>query len=352
MFLALDIDMNVSSILPSASARSRRRNVRLVCSAVVAGLIAVSPLIAADSEAPQTFRQYCLACHGEAASGGINLEALLEQPSFGEHFKSWQKIAAEIEHARMPPEGMPRPSQEERDAAITWVRSELDRYARAHAGDPGRVTVRRLTSAEYAYTIRDLTGLDLDVERSFAGDAVGGEGFTNYGDVQFMHDASLESYLEAAKLVADHAVIGSGPLSFYQDPGMSGFELAAIHHIHDIYREHGFRAVAAEGGRAFGLEQYGRAFYAAWRYAHREASGDSDASLTKLAEAEDLNPRFLTHIWSVLDRPEPSYPTSEVISRFRSLPLPGTPESEVRGKCEEIQQFVINWPRWLFGAAS
>ena len=30
----------------------------------------------------------------------------------------------------------------------------------------------------------------------------------NFGDVQFMQDANLERYLETAKLVADHAVIG------------------------------------------------------------------------------------------------------------------------------------------------
>ena len=33
--------------------------------------------------------------------------------------------------------------------------------------------MRRLTSAEYAYTIRDLTGLALRLERGFVSDAVG-----------------------------------------------------------------------------------------------------------------------------------------------------------------------------------
>ena len=328
----------------------RRRLFRgVLCHALLAVLIAPLALFAA-SDSPATFRQYCTGCHGENAPGGVNLEQLLAEPSFGENFKKWQRVAAEIEHRRMPPEGLPQPTDSERDEAVAWVRTELNAYAEAHAGDPGQVTVRRLTSAEYAYTIRDLTGVDLDVERSFAGDAVGGEGFTNFGDVQFMHDAGLESYLEAAKIVADHAVIGAGPLSFYQDPGMSGFELSAIHRIHDLYREHGFRAVAAEGGRAFGLERYGRAFYAAWRYAHREALGESGVKLAELAEAEDLSQRFLEHIWQVLQERAPTYPTSEVVSRFRALPAPGAAESEVRAKCEEIQQFVINWPRWLFGA--
>ena len=91
--------------------------------------------------------------------------------------------------------------------------------------------MRRLTSAEYAYTIQDLTGLDLDLTSTFISDAVGGEGFTNVGDVQFMQASILERYLESAKIVASHAVIGAGPLQFFSDPGRTGLELSAIHRV-------------------------------------------------------------------------------------------------------------------------
>ena len=288
---------------------------------------------------------------------GIDLKKLIAGKSVSDSFKQWEKVAAVLEQERMPPEGMPQPDAAERGHAASWIRAELAAFAAEQAGEPGRVTVRRLTSGEYAYTVRDLTGLDLNVERDFAGDAVGGEGFTNFGDVQFMADANIESYLGAAKRIADHAVIGAGPLSFYQDPGMSGFELSAIHRIHDIYRKHGFRAVAAEGGRAFGLERYGRAFYASWRYRYRDALGEEDVSLDDLAARENVSARFLEHIWSVLQQKSPSYPTSEVVSRWRSLPEPTGRETEdsaaaIRAGCDEIQQFVINWPRWLFAAGA
>jgi hypothetical protein len=36
----------------------------------------------------------------------------------------------------------------------------LDAEARARAGDPGLVPLRRLSNAEYDATIRDLTGVD------------------------------------------------------------------------------------------------------------------------------------------------------------------------------------------------
>jgi hypothetical protein len=85
----------------------------------------------------------------------------------------------------MPPvEATNFPSAGERAAAASWVRGALNRYAELHAGEPGRVTVRRLTSAEYAYAIEDLTGIPIKVGIDASSDSVGGEGFTNFGDVQ------------------------------------------------------------------------------------------------------------------------------------------------------------------------
>jgi hypothetical protein len=158
-----------------------------------------------------TFRQYCFQCHSNAAAmGGIKLEELAAKTPGGENFQQWQKVAAALEQGRMPPKGMPQPGDAERREVAAWIRSELNAYVKQHDGDPGRVTVRRLTSGEYGYAVHDLTGLDIDTGIDAASDSVGGEGFTNFGDVQFMQDSNLEHYLAAAKKIADHAVIGSG----------------------------------------------------------------------------------------------------------------------------------------------
>ncbi|MEP7340851.1 MAG: DUF1592 domain-containing protein, partial [Acidobacteriota bacterium] len=221
-----------------------------------------------------------------------------------------------------------------------------------HDGDPGPVTVRRLTSGEYAYTIKDLTGLDLNVGIDSASDSVGGEGFTNFGDVQFMQDANLERYLGAAKLIADHAVIGSGPLGFFSDPGKTGFELSAITRIKDIYAANGIRTVSGEGGRPFGLEKYGKALFVAWQYRHRQALGEASASLKSLAAREGINPRFAQHIWQVMNKPAQGYPASEIAARWHKLPAPGAGSkitaATARAGCDEIQKFMVTWPSWLF----
>src|SRR5262249_10998080 len=89
-----------------------------------------------------------------------------------------------------------------------WVRGYLKVEARALAGDPGPVVLRRLSNAEYTYTIRDLTGLpDLQPARQFPVDGAAGEGFTNTGQALVMSPALLTKYLDAAKEIANHAVL-------------------------------------------------------------------------------------------------------------------------------------------------
>jgi len=307
--------------------------------------------------APSVFKQYCFTCHGKAATAGLNLEKLTAELSVGEQFQHWQKVAHALEDRTMPPAKLPQPTDAQRTEAVQWIRARLGEYARQHAGDPGKVTVRRLTSGEYAYAVRDLTGLNLKLDRNIATDSVGGEGFTNFGDVQFMQDADLERYLESAKLVANHAVVGAGPIQFFDDPGKMGKELSAIHRIHEIYRNNGFRAASAEGGRPYGLERYSKAFYAAWRYRHRAALGEPALTLEAAGAREGLSARFTQHIWSVLDNSAVTYPTSVVVDVWRKLPPPTgkpTPETEkaVRAGCDTAQKALLEWTRWLFAAGA
>src|SRR5207302_1008359 len=91
---------------------------------------------------------------------------------------------------------------------LAWTRSFLDVEARAHAGDPGAVPLRRLSNAEYNYTLRDLTGVDLQPAREFPADGAAGEGFTNAAEaLTEMSPTLLNKYLNAAKETAAHAVL-------------------------------------------------------------------------------------------------------------------------------------------------
>lgn len=298
-------------------------------------------------------QEYCLDCHGnDLAEARINLEAMAAAPDFGDSFKDWERVVRMLRERQMPPDYMPQPSDAEREAILRAIDGGLERFIAEHAGDPGPVVLRRLTSAEYAYTIQDLTGLELKVAEDFVSDAVSGEGFTNAGSAQFMQDSTLERYLEAAKRVADHAVIGSGPLVFFEDPGRTGRELFAIARIQEIYREHGFRTAAGEGAEPFGLDLYPRALFVAWQYRYRDELGLGDLTLPELARRDGLSVRLCEHIWNIFQQAEAPFPLSMFITQWRSLPPPSELSAEeARAQIAELCDSLREWQSTLAAAA-
>ena len=105
-------------------------------------------------------------------------------------------------------------------------------------------------------------------------------------------------------------------------PGKTGLELSALNRINELYATKGFRVVSGEGGRPFGLERYGKAFYVAWYYKHRVALGDPTATIRGLAAKEGITGRFADHIWTVVNKPTTGYPTRETVDRWTKLPAP------------------------------
>jgi hypothetical protein len=277
---------------------------------------------------------------------------MADAPEFGRRFKNWEKVVQVVRERKMPPEDEPQPSRRQRDEIIKDVETGLHRFIDEHEGDPGPVAIRRLTSAEYAYTIRDLTGLDLRVADDFVSDAVAGEGFTNSGTAQFMQDSTLERYLQAAKVVADHTVIGAGPLQFFADPGKTGRELSAIARLQAIYRDHGFRTAAGEGAKPFGLDRYPQAIFAAWQFRFRDRLRLGSIGLHEIAQREGASVRLCEHVWDTLNRADAPFPLSVIIDGWRSLPPPEEiTKAEVRDRCDELGQSLRAWQRTLAAAA-
>jgi hypothetical protein len=302
---------------------------------------------------PSILRQYCFDCHGsDLAEAGLNLEEMTGTADRGRHFKDWENVVAMLRQRKMPPKDMPQLAEAQRRAVIATVERDLARFIDEHAGDPGPVVVRRLTGAEYAYTIQDLTGLEWKPADGFVSDAVSGEGFTNAGAAQFMQDSSLERYLEAAKDVADHAVIGAGPIEFFPDPGQTGRELSAITRIQRIYREHGFRTAAGEGAEPFGLDLYSRAMFVAWQYRFRDELGLGSMTLPDLACREGVSLRLCEHVWDVLNRAEAPFPLSSILALWRSIPSPGNLSADdARMRCARVCNTLREWQSTLAAAA-
>jgi len=150
--------------------------------------------------------KHCTSCHGaEKPKGGINLARFTEESAVDQNRKTWRKVLENVESGDMPPEGKPRPSQEEIASLTSWTSAQLARVDCAKEVDPGRVTLRRLNRVEYNNTIRDLIGIDFHPADDFPSDDVG-YGFDNIGDVLTLPPLLFEKYLAAAEQIAERAI--------------------------------------------------------------------------------------------------------------------------------------------------
>ena len=92
---------------------------------------------------PQTFQKYCFECHGGTKrKGDVSIERLIRQSaqsSVGGYWDEWNKIAEMLETRQMPSpdEAELFPTDDERAAAVAWIRETLGTYEAEHAGDPG-----------------------------------------------------------------------------------------------------------------------------------------------------------------------------------------------------------------------
>src|SRR6185436_16740537 len=157
--------------------------------AFAAVVIVFAMAVSAQSQPPVTPRffeesvrpilnEYCLKCHStEKHKGDLDLERFSSLSEIRKHPKVWQDVVEQLANSEMPPKEKPQPSTAQRERLLSWANAVLDDIALSRAGDPGPVVLRRLSNAEYTYTIRDLTGVEsLDPAREFPLDSAAGEG--------------------------------------------------------------------------------------------------------------------------------------------------------------------------------
>ncbi|MCS5629047.1 MAG: DUF1587 domain-containing protein, partial [Planctomycetes bacterium] len=185
-----------------------------------AGLFAALPAEELPREAAQLLDRYCVRCHqGEKPKGGLDLSSARDSEAIQRGRKKWESVSRMLALREMPPKKAKQPSEAERLALRAAVDAELDRFDCDGPVDPGRPTIRRLSRYEYARTVRDLTGLEIELAADFPADDVG-YGFDNIGAVLSMPPLLLEKYIDSAEnivstLFSTLAVSGSG-LAHYE----------------------------------------------------------------------------------------------------------------------------------------
>ena len=183
---------------------------------------------------------------------------------------------------------MPPPPAEARQQVIDWIQAVRAEEIRKNAGDPGLVLARRLSNAEYNYTIRDLTGQDMQPTREFPVDPANPAGFDNSGESLTMSSALLNKYLQAARGVADHMVLTPDGIDFAPYPMLveTDRDKYAIQRIVDFYLRQ--------------PTDYADYFQAAWRFKYRAALGKPHATLASIAADSKVSAKYLPMVWQIL----------------------------------------------------
>jgi hypothetical protein len=189
--------------------------------------------------------------------------------------------------------------------------------------------VRRLSNAEYHYTIRDLTGQDMQVAREFPVDPANPAGFDNSGESLTMSPALLNKYLRAAREVADRMVLTPDTIDYAPDPMLveTDREKYTIQRIINFY----FRQPTS----------YADYVHAAWCFQHRKSLGKPHATLASVAADSKVSPKYLPMIWEILHEEDAIGPVLKLQKMWRDLPSPASGEPEVlHAKLVAMSDFV------------
>lgn len=276
---------------------------------------------------------YCVSCHGkEKPKAQFDLSPYSTMAAVVRDHAHWALVLEKLTDKEMPPEEAKKhPASKQRDEIIAWIQALRRHEAEKNAGDPGPVLARRLSNAEYDYTIRDLTGVDLRPTREFPVDPANQAGFDNSGESLSMSPALLKKYLQAARSVADHLVLKPEGFDFAPHPVLADTDRDkySILRIVDFYQRQ--------------PTDYADYFQAAWRYQHRAALGKRRASLADTAAESKISPKYLELIWATLTEAKAKAgPIAKLQTMWRALPKPNAkqPEQARRG-CEEMRDFVV-----------
>src|SRR6516162_8278360 len=102
--------------------------------------------------------QYCVTCHNERAkTAGLMLDKMdVDHPDVSA--ETWEKVIRKLRGGMMPPQGRPRPSNDDVSKLISHLETSIDRVSVTRP-NPGRAAIHRLNRTEYGNAIRDLLAL-------------------------------------------------------------------------------------------------------------------------------------------------------------------------------------------------
>ena len=290
-------------------------------------------------------REYCFGCHsGDLIEAELDLSTLKSLADARRQAENLRKVARVVESRQMPPQDSLEVPEKQIDVVLGWLSRFLSIEAQSRAGDPGPVVLRRLSHAEYTYSIRDLTGVpSLDPAKEFPVDGAAGEGFTNTGNALVMSPALVTKYLDASKAVANHMMLLPDGIRFSKHASRRDWTDEQLGKIRRFYArfsdQRGGTAVNLQGIQ-FDTNQGGRlplSTYLAALLETRDGLSSGEVLISDLAKERGIHAGYLGKLWSLLEnheKAESSFLVNELQRRW------------ARAEVEDLSELVSWIEQW------
>jgi hypothetical protein len=152
---------------------------------------------------------FCEKCHNTTDWAGSLAMDSLDLAHTDQDPEIWEKAIVKLRGRLMPPAGEKQPDQSEVDAVVHLLETSLDAAAKdqvaANKEPIGHVPIQRLNRTEFAASVRDLIGVQVDPKQILPTE-IEVEGFSNISGALGVSPTFMEQYLSAARRVAQRAV--------------------------------------------------------------------------------------------------------------------------------------------------
>ena len=175
-------------------------------------MLGVAGLRADDGQYPQVQKvlaEHCFSCHGPKRNkGDVRLDTLSRNMVDDRAaMETWHDALTAIQLGEMPPADAKSLSDQDRNLLVTWIRENVDLALQSTSQQSHGVVMRRLNRDEYAYTMQDLLGLDMDYAADLPPDPPSHDGFLNNGSALGMSAMQIQAYLKTARRALDLVLV-------------------------------------------------------------------------------------------------------------------------------------------------
>ena len=146
---------------------------------------------------------YCFKCHNTEDWAGDVAFDTMSAAAVPEDAKIWEIAIKKLRSGLMPPPGKPQPEHAAVASMVSWLETTLDKAQTTPYA--GYVPLRRLNRREYANSVRDLLGLDIDAATWLPQDPLKDDFDTNAELLQ-VTPAFMDQAVTAARTLALQAV--------------------------------------------------------------------------------------------------------------------------------------------------